>query len=191
MRWGLVPSWAKDPADLPLMFNARAETLLEKPAFRGSARHHRCVVPASGYYEWQKTDNGKIPNFIRAVGEETMLLAGLYDTWLGPTGEEFDSVTIVTVAAGEGMAHLHDRMPAVLTEEAVPAWLDVQGTDAKTAHAMLHPARRGEMAFYPVSTRVNSNRNNDPELIEPVTSAKPAPAEPKKSGSDGGQGELF
>jgi putative SOS response-associated peptidase YedK len=124
VRWGLVPNWVKDPRDFPLVINARAETLLEKPAFRGAIRHHRCLIPASGYYEWQKTSSGKVPHYITRADGEPMALAGLYETWEGPDGNIIDTAAIVTVAASPDMAHLHDRTPAMLEPDLWDAWLD-------------------------------------------------------------------
>jgi len=170
MRWGLVPTWVKDPRDFPLVFNARAETLGEKPAFRGSLSHHRCLVPASGYYEWQKRpDGGKQPYYITLPGGGPMWFAGIYSTWLGADGGEIDTVAIVTVAANAEMRPIHDRMPALIADEKVKDWLDFHAIGGKDARALLKPAAPGVLVARRVSTRVNSARIDAPDLIEPAS----------------------
>lgn len=176
VRWGLVPNWVKDPRDFPLVINARAETLLEKPAFRGAIRHHRCLIPASGYYEWQKTSSGKVPHYITRADGEPMALAGLYETWEGPDGNIIDTAAIVTVAASPDMAHLHDRTPAMLEPDLWDAWLDTSSGLPNIAMPLLHTLPDGVLTAHPVSTRVNAVTNDDPGLIEPASAQKPAPS---------------
>lgn len=187
MRWGLVPSWVKDPREFPLIINARFETIREKPAFRGSLRHHRCIVPASGYYEWRKgADGKKQPYFITRKDGEPMIFAGVYSDWMGPSGEEIDTAAIITVPANPEMKHLHDRTPAIISKQQVRDWLDVGNVDAKEAYKMLGPLPEGVAAFYPVSTRVGSIKNDDENLVTPMEEEKPEPA--KKAS---GQLDLF
>ncbi len=188
MRWGLVPNWVKDPQDFPLIINARVETLRDKPAFRGSLRHHRCIVPASGYYEWRKGPGGKKqPHYITRADGQPMALAGVYATWEGPNGEVIDTAAIVTVPANGDVAHIHERMPATIAEDAMADWLDVRGIGEKEAFKLLRPSPEGTLAAHAVSTRVNAVKNDDAALVAEV--AEDAPEPPKAAG--GGQLDLF
>jgi putative SOS response-associated peptidase YedK len=197
-RWGLVPGWVKDPREFPLLVNARAESMETKPAFRDPLKHGRCIVPASGYYEWHTgPDKKKRPYYITRADGQPMALAGLYATWSGPEGEEVDSVATITVAANPQLSVIHDRMPAILLDEAAQdAWLNVHDVRAKEAAQMALPLEDGVLKFHPVSTRVNSARDDDPGLIEPVSEDLPEPPESKparvkKVAGGGGQMDLF
>nr|WP_281270791.1 SOS response-associated peptidase [Pelagibacterium lacus] len=189
-RWGLVPHWVKDPREFPLLVNARAETMAQKPAFRDAVNHGRCILPASGYYEWHALPNGKKqPYYITLRSGEPMALAGLYTNWTGPEGEEVDTVATITVPAGPDVAHIHHRMPAILKGSEIDAWLDVRGVRFAEAARPILPQPEGVMAAHPVSTRVNSAANDGPELIEPVSEIlsdeprnKPMKVKPKISG---------
>jgi len=194
-RWGLVPGWVKDPRDFPLLVNARAESMADKPAFRDPLKHGRCIVPASGYYEWHAGPGGrKQPYYITRADGQPLALAGLHASWMGPDGEEIDSAATITVPANAQLSPIHDRMPAILTTEAAQdAWLDVRNVRAREAAQLALPLEDGLLRFHPVSTRVNAARDDDPGLIEEVTLAE-EPAAPKKSGKasgDGGQMDLF
>ena len=188
-RWGLVPGWVKDPREFPLLVNARVETMLDEPAFRNAVRNTRCVIPASGYYEWHTNgDKTKQPYYITHADGRPLALAGLYSTWAGPDGEEVDTVATITVPANGQLSAIHDRMPAVLEGDAVEQWLDVGKVSAKDAAQLALPLPDGVLRFHPVSTRVNSARDDDPGLIEPVTVEKP---EPKVKIPAGAQMSLF
>lgn len=189
-RWGLVPRWVKDPREFPLLVNARAESMADKPAFRDPLKHGRCIVPASGYYEWHTgPDKKKQPYYITRADGQPMALAGLYATWSGPEGEEIDSVATITVAANAQLSEIHDRMPMILLDKAEQdAWLDVRNVRAQQAAQMALPLADGVLKFHPVSTRVNSARDDDPGLIEPVTLEKPEAIIKKAAG---GQMDLF
>ena len=196
VRWGLVPGWVKDPREFPLLVNARAEGMLDKPAFRTALRHHRCVVPASGYYEWHTgPDKKKQPFYITRADGRPFAFAGLYSTWLGPNGEEIDTAATITVAANPELSAIHDRMPAILAAEEVAPWLDVRHVDAKEASAQARPLAPGLVRFHPVDPRVGSAHVEGPELIEPFAPpAEPAepppkPEKPRKAAS--GQLDLF
>lgn len=190
-RWGLVPRWVKDPREFPLIINARVESMADKPAFRDSLKHGRCLLPASGYYEWHTgPDKKKQPYYITLENDQPMALAGLYSTWVGPEGEEVDTVATVTVPANPDLAGIHDRMPAILLGDQIDQWLDVRTVLAKQAHQLALPLPTGAVKFHPVSTRVNSARIDDPALIEPVTLEKPEQA-PRKKLAGGGQLDLF
>ena len=191
-RWGLVPRWVKDPREFPLLINARVETMAEKPAFRDALKHGRCIIPASGYYEWRTNpDKSKQPFYITLADGQPMALAGLYAVWSGPEGEEVDTVATITVPANPQLSVIHDRMPAILRGDAIEQWLDVRGTDAKTAYQLALPLADGALKFHPVSTRVNSARMDDPGLIEPVTDVRPEPVIKKKAAGGGSQMDLF
>ncbi|HEY8595563.1 MAG TPA: SOS response-associated peptidase [Devosiaceae bacterium] len=194
-RWGLVPEWVKDPREFPLIINARVEGLTGKPAFRGAMRHHRCIVPASGYYEWKKEPGGaKTPYYITRVDGGPMAFAGLFSTWLGPSGEEVDTAAIVTVPSGPDTADIHDRMPAVLSDDDIDFWLDnTPGSagNAEAARQLALPLPMGSLAMHAVSQRVNSNRNEGPDLIEPATESRPEPKRKAAGGGGSGQMDLF
>jgi len=164
-RWGLIPSWAKDPSIGSRMINARAETIAEKPAFRAAFRRRRCLIPADGFYEWEKlSDGGKQPWRVTLEGGVPFAFAGLWEDWLGADGSEVETCTIVTTDAAPSIAHVHHRMPVILDPADHALWL--RGTTDEAA-ALLHPYR-GKLVSYRVSTRVNSVRNDDAALLEPV-----------------------
>jgi putative SOS response-associated peptidase YedK len=188
-RWGLVPRWVKDPREFPLLINARVETMAEKPAFRDALKHGRCIIPASGYYEWHTNpDKSKQPYYITLADDRPMALAGLYATWVGPEGEEVDTVATITVPANGQLSAVHDRMPAILEGDAIEQWLDVRGVTAKAAYQLALPLEDGMVKFHPVSTRVNSARDDDPGLIVEASVQKPEPVRKKAAG---GQLDLF
>lgn len=191
-RWGLVPRWVKDPREFPLLVNARAESMSDKPAFRDPLKHGRCIVPASGYYEWHTgPDKKKRPYYITRADGQPMALAGLFATWSGPEGEEVDSVATITVAANRQLSVIHDRMPAILmSEDEIDAWLNVREVRAEEAAQMALPLEDGVLKFHPVSMRVNSAREDDPGLIVEVAEEKPEPVVKAKKAA-GGQMDLF
>ena len=191
-RWGLVPRWVKDPREFPLLVNARAESMGDKPAFRDPLKHGRCIVPASGYYEWHTgPDKKKRPYYITRADGQPMALAGLFATWSGPEGEEVDSVATITVAANRQLSVIHDRMPAILmSEDEIDAWLNVREVRAEEAAQMALPLEDGVLKFHPVSMRVNSAREDDPGLIVEVAEEKPEPVVKAKKVA-GGQMDLF
>ncbi|MFU8894829.1 MAG: SOS response-associated peptidase [Gammaproteobacteria bacterium] len=165
-RWGLVPFWAKDPSIGNRMINARGETVAQKPAFRAAFSKRRCLVPADGFFEWQKTDSGKQPWYIHGVGGEPLALAGLWELWNPPDGgAPLASCAIITTHANEFMRPLHDRMPVVLDAEARDAWLN-SDTSPDALQALLVPAAADALEAWPVSRRVNSPFNEDPSLVE-------------------------
>jgi putative SOS response-associated peptidase YedK len=166
VRWGLIPAWATDPAVGDRMINARAETVAEKPAFRSAFRSRRCVVPASGFYEWQRRSKGpKQPYLIRRRDGRPMGFAGLWETWTDrETGEVVTSCAVVTCAPNELMAELHDRMPVILDPADYEAWLDP--SDPRGA-GLLRPCPAEWLEAVPVSTRVNDPRNDDESIIQP------------------------
>jgi putative SOS response-associated peptidase YedK len=181
LTWGLVPSWAKDRSVGSRMINARAESLLEKPAFRRAVLTRRCLVPADGWYEWQKSPTEKDakgkprkqPFWIHPGVDRPIAFAGIYEFWRDPTQEPADDAwlttfSIVTTEAEPGLDVVHDRMPFVVPEDRWDAWLDPALTDADDVRALLQPPVPGRFVATAVSTRVNAVVNNGPELLEPV-----------------------
>jgi len=168
LRWGFIPSWAKDPAIGYRMINARSETVAEKPAFRRAFRARRCLLPADGFYEWQAVGGKKQPYRFRLRSVPLFALAGLWETWTPPDGgEAIVSCTVLTVAANEVVGEVHHRMPAMLAPDQYGAWLDPEA-DVPTLQSLLRPYPAEEMESYPVSPEVNSAKNDHPGLIEPL-----------------------
>ena len=167
VRWGLIPSWAKDPARLSLMINARAEGATEKASFRGAMRHRRCLVPANGFYEWTGKPGARQPHLIRRPDGGLLAFAGLWESWLGADGSEIDTMAILTVAANQAISPIHDRMPAILQPEDFDAWLDTRSFKAEMAAEMIRPAPDGLLEHIAVDPRLNNSRNEGPELIAP------------------------
>jgi len=201
MRWGLLPAWVKDPRKFSLVINARGETVLEKPAFKNAIKRRRCLIPADGYYEWQASGTRKRPYFIHRRDGAPMGFAALAETWIGPNGEELDTVAIVTAAASADLAVLHHRVPVTIAPSDFERWLDCRMFDVETAMALLTAPGEGEFVWHEVSTRVNHVANDDAQLILPITAEqraaeepaprKVAPRKPAPIAEDDGQGSLF
>jgi len=166
-RWGLVPSWAKDPAIGNRMINARSETAAGKPAFRKSLRERRCLILADGFYEWQRDGSRKRPYYIRLRACEPFAFAGLWDHWAPADGQPLETCTIVTTTPNELVQPIHDRMPVILPSSAYRLWLDPAVRDVGPVQALLKPYPADEMIAYPVSTRVNNPAYDTPECIAP------------------------
>ena len=167
LRWGLVPFWAKDIRIGYRMINARSETASTKPAFRAAMKYRRCIIPASGFYEWQRRaeTKRKQPYFFTHASESILGVAGLWETWKTPDGSALESCSILTTEANALMAPIHDRMPVVLREEDYEEWLDPRETNPGALQPLLQPSPSELMTRYPVSTMVNSPRNDGPELL--------------------------
>jgi putative SOS response-associated peptidase YedK len=170
--WGLIPSWANDPAIGARMINARAESAPEKPAFRAAFKRRRCLLPASGFYEWQKLDGGKQPHHITAAGGELLAFAGLWEIWRGPDGGELETCTILTTEANAVTAPIHDRMPVILAPADYAAWLGT-GADATSQELtllrfLLQPSPAEGLQAYPVSPFVNSSKNEGERCVVPA-----------------------
>nr|WP_314144580.1 SOS response-associated peptidase [uncultured Rhodococcus sp.] len=172
VRWGLIPSWAKDAKIGSRLINARSETITEKPSFKKAASRRRCIVPADGYYEWEKRDGAKVPYFLHQDG--VLAMAGLYELWRDPTKADDDedrwvwSVTVLTSPAADALGHIHDRSPVVLPPDLRAGWLDPTVTDLGAVQDMLAAIPEPRLEPYEVSTAVNSVKNNSPELLTPV-----------------------
>jgi putative SOS response-associated peptidase YedK len=198
VRWGLIPAWVKDPKGFSLLINARAESVLDKPAFRAAMRRRRGLIPADGFYEWRESAGRKQAYFVRRRDGAPFAFAGLWETWTGPNGEELDTAAIVTTNANSTLSAIHDRMPVILPIDAFDLWLDCAKVDGPVAAALLVPARDDLFEAFPVSPAVNRVANDTRALIapyveqtnEPVASAKqnapPPDAKPKpaKKSSD-------
>jgi putative SOS response-associated peptidase YedK len=166
MRWGLIPSWADDAAIGNRMINARAETLSSKPSFREAFKKRRCLVPADGFYEWQKLKGRKTPVRVTPQARRIFAFAGLWERWKGPDGDEVLSFTIVTTEANVSVRPLHDRMPLVIEKEREDRWLDPK-TPIAELNAMLQRPVAEPLDLRNASPRVNSPSNDDPSLLEP------------------------
>ena len=205
VRWGLLPSWVKDPKKFTLLINARDESLSDKPAFRAAIKRRRCLVPADGFYEWKATGGPKYgakqPYYVRAKSGKPIAFAGLWETWIGPNGEEMETAAIVTTRANRTLAPIHDRMPVIVPPEAFDLWLDCANVDAETAAALIAPASDDLLEAYEVSTEVNRTANDNEKLVQRWSApadAGPSPAKAparraavKPADQDDGQGALF
>ncbi|MHB2166039.1 SOS response-associated peptidase [Alsobacter sp. R-9] len=182
MRWGFLPGWVKDPGDFPLLFNARAETLAEKAAFRAAARRRRCLVPASGFFEWRRSGEGRAmtrePFFVSRSDGRPMAMAGVWETWAGADGSEIDTVAVVTTAANGTVGAIHDRMPVIVEPADFGVWLDTMAADdGDAALRLMKPAPDDAVVVSAVARPGGAPRRPVP---------KP-PARPK----DDAQGSLF
>ena len=195
-QWGLVPSWAKDISIGSKMINARAETVAEKPAYRAAFRRRRCLIPVSGFYEWQAQSVGpKQPYWISAADGGLLTFAGLWESWISADGSELQTATIITTMANDSLAPIHARMPVILALDNFGTWLNVSDeTDTTAALALLRSATAEITTTWPVSTRVNNVRNDDASLVEraeqnpaEIQSGDGAAAAPPSAG----QGDLF
>jgi putative SOS response-associated peptidase YedK len=185
VKWGLVPSWAKDPKIGARMINARVETLTDKPAFRRAVAKRRCLIPCDGYYEWYEPENpdaprtrsgkpAKQPFFIHPSDGSVLAMAGLYEFWRDPEQPKdapdswLWTITVITTSATDELGRIHDRMPMCVPRDKWQAWLDPKLTDGAEAVGLLKPASPGWLQADPVSTDVNNVKNNGPELVEPI-----------------------
>jgi len=171
MRWGLVPYWAKDPSIGSKMINARSETIQEKPSFKNAFQKRRCLIPADGFYEWQRGIPGKstsTPYYFHLADHKPFAFAGLWEFWKSPEGQELRTCTIITTSANELVAKIHERMPVILTGDYMNAWLMPAPSDELMA--LLKPYPPQFMASYPVSRAVNSPDRDSPELVAPLAS---------------------
>jgi len=169
LRWGLVPFWSKNAKTKFSLINARSEGIETKPSFRDSFKHRRCIIPACGFYEWQKVEAHKQPYFIRPADGRYFAMAGLWDHWQGEKGEVINSCAIITTTTNTLMREIHDRMPVILGKDIMADWLD-PGTGLTDLLAMLEPYPDSLIEIYPVSSKVNNPRNNGPGCIASSTS---------------------
>lgn len=167
-KWGLIPGWAKDPSIGNKLANARGETVAEKPSFRTAFKRWRCFVPASGFYEWKTVAGKKHPFYIRPAGDDLFGFAGITELWNGPDGP-LHTVSLITTAPNEVMREIHDRMPVIVPVDDYAAWLDPANVDVDALKAFIRSFPAECMRAHPVSTRVNSPKNDDAELLAPVS----------------------
>lgn len=180
VRWGLMPGWVKDPSSFSLLINARSETAEEKPAFRGSMRHNRCLVPASGFYEWRKVGDGpKQPYWIAPRDGGLVAFAGLWSDWASAEGSQIDTGAILTTQANATLKPIHHRMPVVIAPQDFERWLDTAHTEPRHVRDLLKPPPDDLFEAVPVSTRVNAVANDDGALHDPVEPATETPPAPK------------
>lgn len=168
--WGLIPMWAKDPTIGSRLINARGETLAEKPSFRGSYRHKRCLILADGFYEWKSVGDKKTktPYYIHMQDRQPFAMAGLWDTWESPDGSSLKTCTIITTTPNELMETIHDRMPVILHPRDYAKWLDAAPQTPENLQPLIKPFNADAMSAYPVSTLVNKPANDMPELVVPA-----------------------
>jgi putative SOS response-associated peptidase YedK len=169
-KWGLIPSWSKDPTIGDRMINARAETLAEKPSFRNAYRRRRCLILADGFYEWKQdpTRKSKTPMYIRLINGQPFAFAGLWEIWKSPGGDEVRSCTIITTQPNSLLEPIHNRMPVILPTGAYQEWLTGEDRQPAQLNSLLIPYPATEMLAYPVSRMVNSPQTDAPELIQPI-----------------------
>jgi putative SOS response-associated peptidase YedK len=171
IRWGLIPSWAKDPAIGYKLINARSETASEKSSFRYAFKHRRCLIPTNGFYEWQRVEGSKTkkqPYFFGLKDENIFAFAGLWERWESSEGDEIETCTILTTEANETISPIHDRMPVILNTQDYNLWLDPSFTRSDRLNTLLKPYPAEAMTAHPVSTKVNSPKNNSPECKQPI-----------------------
>ncbi|MEK6799421.1 MAG: SOS response-associated peptidase, partial [Planctomycetota bacterium] len=173
MTWGLIPSWAKDPAIGSKMINARAETLAEKPSYRNAFKHRRCLVVADGFYEWKTLPKGKQPYHICMADRQPFGIAGLWENWQGPNGNVVQSCTLITTQPNRLLADIHDRMPVILPPERFGEWLSPDDHDVARLSQLLRPFSETLMRAFPVSTRVNAPTFDDPACMAPTGDIAP------------------
>jgi putative SOS response-associated peptidase YedK len=166
MRWGLVPSWAKDIGDG--LINARSETINEKPSFRQAFRQRRCIIPANGFFEWLRVEGTKVPYYVRMADGAPMPFAGIWEAWFSPDGQVMESCAILTTSANAMVAPIHDRMPVILRPDEFGLWLDRQVHDAERLTTLFAPYPADRVEAYRVSTLVNNPAHDGPECIAPA-----------------------
>jgi putative SOS response-associated peptidase YedK len=193
MRWGLIPSWVKDPKTFALLINARGESVNDKPAFRYAMKRRRCLFPADGFYEWKLEGGRRRAFYARRSGGGPLAFAGLWETWTGPNGEEMDTAAIVTTQANSEMGAVHHRAPVIVPPEQFELWLDDK-SDPRLVEQVIRPAPDGSMEVFEVSPAVNKVTNDSPDLTEPYTAppeAERVEQRRRKRAADSGQGSLF
>ena len=168
MRWGLIPSWAKDPSTAASMINARSETASTRPAFSDALKHRRCLIPADGFYEWKRFGASKQPFCFEVNGGELFAFAGLWDRWRDPSGTWLKTFSILTTTPNAVTSAVHDRMPVILSAESYDLWLDPGMKDVAEVSELLKPFDAHQMRCYPVSNRVNHVANDDEDCSRPV-----------------------
>jgi putative SOS response-associated peptidase YedK len=168
LKWGLIPSWARDDSMIGRLINARSETVAEKPAFREAFKRSRCIIPADGFYEWQREGKAKQAYFFSMRDERLFGLAGLWDRWRDENGRVIESCAILTTQANEALRPVHDRMPVILHPETYNIWLERDEREIESLEHLMEPYPSSEMKAYAVSSQVNSPRNQGEDLIRRI-----------------------
>jgi putative SOS response-associated peptidase YedK len=168
LKWGLIPSWSKDPHIGYKMINARSETADTKPSFKSALKHRRCIIPASGFYEWREESGKKHPIYIKLKDNNLMLFAGIWDHWKAPEGNVIESCTMLTTETNDLIKPLHDRMPVILDTQNIDMWLDPQVSDPEQLKPLFRSFPSELMEMYQVSDLVNSPKNDNPSCIAPL-----------------------
>ncbi len=182
VRWGLIPSWVKDPRDFSLLFNARSETVAEKASFRNAIRRRRCLVPASGFYEWQRVSKTeKRAYWVPPAAGGVIAFAGIWESWMGRDGEEIETMAILTAASSPEMAEIHPRTPVVIPPEDFDRWLDCSSDDIRPIADLLKAPDDGFFAPVRVSDRVNSVANDDAGNLTPFQEPETAAVSPQST----------
>ena len=171
LRWGLIPSWTKDPKSGPQSINAKSETVAEKPSFRSAFKRRRCLVVTTGFYEWQPQGQTKQPMWIGFPDRRPFAFAGLWERWQPAEGDPIESCTILTTGPNTLMEPIHNRMPVILPSEAYDPWMDPTVQDTETLKPLLCPYHRNDLVAYPVSTLVNNPRNDVAQCLEAIPAA--------------------
>lgn len=187
MRWGFLPGFVKDPKTYPLVFNIRSETLHEKPSFRAAMKRRRCIFPADAFYEWQRLGTRKgesRPWLLKRRDGAPLALAGLWESWMGPDGEEIDTAAIITTAANSMTAPLHPRLPAILEPSDLALWLEGDEASLDEAFALLRPAADNLLTFFEIGPEINKTDHDSPEVQRPAET-------PAKTSTLPEQGSLF
>ena len=189
-RWAFLPGFVKDPKMFPLVFNARCEGISDKPSFRNAIRRRRCLIPADCFYEWRRADKSARPEpfLFRHAGGGTLALAGLWETWMGPNGEEVDTVCIVTTEANGATVAIHSRLPAIIEPGGFALWLDPDERSADEALRLLRPPANDVLTFTAIGDAVNKVANDGPEVQTPLADQ---PAIPVQAPVGPAQGQLF
>lgn len=193
MRWGFLPAWVKDPKEFPLVINIRSESARARPSFRNALARRRCLMPADGFYEWQKLGREKRPWLIRRPDRGAFAFAALWECWHAPDGGEIDTVALLTGPANGALAALHERCPVVLDPADWPRWLD-PGSEETEIDALLKPPPEELFELVPIGPAINRVAHDGPEVQQPAGAAVPPPPAPRRTArarADSGQGELF
>lgn len=167
LRWGFIPSWQTEPTSGPPLINARSETVAEKPSFRQAIKYRRCLIPASGFFEWRREGDKKVPQYIRLIDSSPMVFAGIWESGKGPDGKPVDSCSILTTTSNDLVAPLHERMPVILHPSEYSHWLDRDQRDPEKLKRLYEPFPTDLMEIYAVSQLVNSTKHEGPDLVVP------------------------
>ncbi len=193
VRWGLIPPWVKDPKTFSLLINARSDSVIDKPSFQAAMKRRRCLFPADGFYEWKTDGARRRPHAVLPKAGGPIAFAGLWESWMGPNGEEMETAAIVTTEANRALHAIHTRMPVVIPPEAFDMWLDCAAINAMTAATLLVPAPEDFFSAHEISTAVNRVANDAPDLLAPAPPetavSEPPPRASRKR--ETGQGSLF